>query len=80
MSRELPSGTTNFGEGEHDAPHLTLVPQTIFPDDLQLGVPLNVESVLDQRHWQRQARAQVVGMTYNLAASKAVMIVSKAIH
>lgn len=34
----LPSGTTNLRESELDAPHLTLVAQAIFADNLQLGV------------------------------------------
>ena len=36
----VPSSTTDFGEGEHDAPHLALVPQTIFTDDLEFRVPI----------------------------------------
>ena len=34
----LPGGTTDLGEGELHAPHLTLVAQAIFADGLQLGV------------------------------------------
>ena len=37
---ELPSSTTDLGEGEHNAPHLTLVTKTIFADDLEFGVPV----------------------------------------
>ena len=36
----VPSSTTDFGEGQHDAPHLTLVPQTIFTDNLEFRVPI----------------------------------------
>ncbi|KAB8356546.1 hypothetical protein FH972_024129 [Carpinus fangiana] len=36
----LPGSTTDLGEGEHDAPHLTLVAETIFADGLQLTVLL----------------------------------------
>jgi len=39
--RDLPSGTTDLGEGEHDTPHLTLVAETIFANDLQLGVTVS---------------------------------------
>ena len=35
---DIPSGTTDLGEGELHAPHLTLVAQTVFADDFQLGV------------------------------------------
>jgi hypothetical protein len=34
----IPSGTTNLREGEHDAPHLTLVAETKLADELQLSV------------------------------------------
>jgi hypothetical protein len=34
----LPSSTTDFGQSELDTPDLTLVAQTVFTDDLQLGV------------------------------------------
>lgn len=37
--REIPGSTTDLGEGEHDAPHLTLVTKTIFADDLEFRVP-----------------------------------------
>ena len=73
----IPSSTTNLGEGEHNAPHLALIPQAIFTDDFQLGVPVDGKLVDVHRHWQRQARAQVAGMTYNRAASKAVAIISQ---
>jgi hypothetical protein len=35
----LPGSTTNLGEGEENAPHLTLVAETILANELQLGVP-----------------------------------------
>lgn len=34
----LPSSTTNLGEGELNTPDLTLVAETVFADNLQLGV------------------------------------------
>lgn len=37
-SRVLPSSTTDFGEGEHDTPHLPLVAKTIFAHNLELGI------------------------------------------
>ena len=36
---EVPSSTTDLGESEHNAPHFTLVTKTIFPYDLEFGVP-----------------------------------------
>lgn len=35
----LPGSTTDLGEGEEHTPDLTLVPETILADELQLGVP-----------------------------------------
>ena len=37
--REVPSSTTNLRESEHNAPHFTLITKTIFPNDLEFGVP-----------------------------------------
>lgn len=37
--RRSPGSTTNLGEGELDTPDLTLVAETIFANELQLGVP-----------------------------------------
>lgn len=34
----LPSSTTDLGEGEHNAPHLTLVAKTKLANSLQLGI------------------------------------------
>lgn len=34
----IPSGTTNLGEGELDTPDLTLVAETVFTNGLQLSV------------------------------------------
>lgn len=34
----VPSSTTDLGEGEENSPHLTLVAETILSDGLQLGV------------------------------------------
>jgi len=57
--KTIPSSTTDFGKGEHNAPHLALVTETIFTDDLELGIP--VVRVLEDVHRleQRQARASV---------------------
>ena len=38
VSQHIPSSTTNLGEGELNAPHLTLVAETVFADNLQFGV------------------------------------------
>lgn len=38
---DLPGSTTNLGEGELDTPDLTLVPETVLADELQLGVPIS---------------------------------------
>jgi len=46
----IPSSTTNLGEGEHDAPHLTLVAETILSDELQLSVPVKAMLDGDLRH------------------------------
>ncbi len=35
----VPGSTANFRQGEHDAPHLAFVAQTIFANNLQLGIP-----------------------------------------
>jgi hypothetical protein len=34
----IPSSTTNLGEGKLDTPHLTLVAEAVFADDLQFGI------------------------------------------
>jgi hypothetical protein len=34
----IPGSTTNLGQGELDAPNLTLVSQTVLSDELQLGI------------------------------------------
>ena len=36
---KIPGSTTDLGEGEHNAPHLTLVTKTIFANNLELRVP-----------------------------------------
>lgn len=41
----IPGSTTNLGEGELDTPDLTLVAETIFANELQLGVPSRSMSV-----------------------------------
>ena len=35
----IPGSTTDLGQGEHDAPHLTFVAETIFADNLQFRIP-----------------------------------------
>jgi len=37
-SKKLTGGTTNLREREHDTPHFTLVPETVFADNLQFGI------------------------------------------
>ena len=37
----LPSSTTDLGEGELHTPHLALVAESVFADDLQLGVTVS---------------------------------------
>jgi hypothetical protein len=36
--KNIPSGTTDLGEGELDAPDLTLVAETVLANSLQLSV------------------------------------------
>jgi hypothetical protein len=38
VSQHVPSSTTNLRECELDTPHLTLVAETVFADNLQFGV------------------------------------------
>ena len=75
----VPSRTTNLGESEHDTPHLTLVAETIFADNLQLGVAVTFivrRMISDMKH--RQASAQWPGYTYRRADSNAVRVLSVA--
>lgn len=59
VGMDLPSGTTDLGEGEEDTPNLTLVAKTELANELELGVPGAAELVDDHnRHEQSQARAQ----------------------
>ena len=69
---KIPGSTTDLGEGEHDTPHLTLIPETILADDLKFRVPVAGRLVRSHRHEQRQARAQWPGDTNKRAASKAL--------
>lgn len=39
---DLPGSTTNLRQLELDTPHLALVPQTIFTDELELSIPKNI--------------------------------------
>lgn len=66
-----PSSATNFGKGEHDTPHLTLVAKSIFADDLQLGISDQKCQWVCLRLKQRQAHAQWPGNTDRRADSKA---------
>ena len=38
---DVPGSTTDLGEGELDAPDLTLVTETVLADTLQLRVPIS---------------------------------------
>ena len=38
--KTIPGSTTDLGEGELDAPDLTLVTETVLADTLQLRVPI----------------------------------------
>jgi len=55
----IPSSTTNLGEGQLDTPDLTLVAQTIFANNLQLRVTVELLVFEIQRLEQRQAHASV---------------------
>ena len=41
MGLHIPGSTTDLGEGELDAPDLTLVTETVLADTLQLRVPIS---------------------------------------
>jgi hypothetical protein len=56
--RCIPGSTTDLGEGEHDAPHLTLVAETIFADKLQFGVTVRTLEISDLNG----ARSRLVAM------------------
>lgn len=69
----LPGSTTDFGESEHDAPHLALVAKSIFADNLELGVSVmgrvsGIPSTLAETSSCSSGRDQ----THSRAASKAV--------
>jgi hypothetical protein len=49
VSKHIPSSTTNLGEGELDTPHLTLVAETVFADNLQFGVTGGLLEPFDMR-------------------------------
>lgn len=67
----LPSSTTNLGQRQTDAPHLTLVAEAILANELQLGVTIASESVLSHnRRKQRQAHVQWPVNTDSRADSK----------
>lgn len=62
----LPSSTSNLGQSELDTPDFTLVAQTIFTDNLQLGVARGrkKEKMLDRgslRHKQRKIKLMLSG-------------------
>ena len=42
----VPSSTTDLGQGELDTPDLTLVAQTVLADDLQFGVTVDMLGML----------------------------------
>ena len=71
-----PGSTANLRESEHNAPHLTLVPQAIFADYLQFRIPGDPTSAGCLRLQQRQAHAQWPGSTDRRADSKAVALVN----
>lgn len=43
----VPGSTTDFGQSEHDAPHFALVAESIFADNLELGVSVEREGQWD---------------------------------
>lgn len=43
----VPGGTTDFGQSEHDAPHFALVAESIFANNLKLGVSVDWEGQWD---------------------------------
>jgi hypothetical protein len=52
----IPSSTTNLRQRKLDTPHLTLVAQAVFADDLEFGIA--VMRLGNRRLEQRQAAAQ----------------------
>jgi hypothetical protein len=70
--QDLPSSTTDLGQGELDTPDLTLVAQAILADHLQLGVTVwdcGVRRLQSPRLKQRQATAHWPGNTNRRADS-----------
>jgi len=58
----VPSCTTDLGEGEHDAPHLTLVAETIFANSLQFSVAAHDVNAMNQRLERRTSCRSVAGV------------------
>lgn len=59
-SEKLTSSTTDLGKGELDTPDLTLVAQTIFTDDLELGVTRWGDDVLIREGLQDVSRDKLL--------------------
>lgn len=68
---DVPGSTTNLGKGEHNTPHLALVAEAIFADNLQFCISDRSGQWDCLRHKQRQAHAQWPGNTDKRADSKA---------
>lgn len=67
-SRDIPSSTTDLGQGQQDTPDLTLVAETILANKLQFGITIcqegkiNVNSQDSKRHGRRHAPCSVAVM------------------
>jgi hypothetical protein len=68
MGANIPSSTTDLGEGEQHAPHLALVAQTILADGLEFGVTesLSVDLSLDLNRARSCSVARVYIQTSGL--------------
>jgi len=70
---DIPGSTTDLGEGEHDAPHLTLVAETKLADELQFSVPERIMLIKGTNDLGREpAHAQwsEIVVSYKRADSK----------
>ena len=65
-NENLPSGTTDLGQGQLDAPDLTLVAETILADELQLGIPNPTLTCVPDISG---ARSRSVAMEYHIQTS-----------
>jgi hypothetical protein len=72
----IPSSTTNLGERQLHAPHLTLVAKTIFADSLQFRVPKvrRIQSMHEHSSDLRQRSNFMLGTQHTVATMNSGMI------